>query len=127
MTDPEPIDPLDPVQPGEPVDDPRDADPLVDDPDGPRRYPSTVGGALYIAVLLTAVTAIGIVATGDWRVGVRVLAGALAAGATFRLVLPRRDAGMLAVRGRFFDAVLLAGIAALLWWLAGSIPDQPSP
>ncbi|QCW50166.1 DUF3017 domain-containing protein [Nocardioides dongxiaopingii] len=91
----------------------------------PRRYPSTVGGGFYLAILLTASTAIGIVVTGDWRLGVRVLAAALAAAALLRLVLPRRDAGMLAVRHRVLDVLILAGVAAALYWLAGSIPDQP--
>jgi hypothetical protein len=97
------------------------------DPDEARRYPSTIGGGLYIAVLITAATAIGIVVGGDWRAGVRVLAGALVAAAGFRLVLRRRDAGMLAVRHRLLDVTLFVAVAVLLWWLAGSIPEQPGP
>lgn len=96
-------------------------------PPSSRRYPSTIGGAFYIAILISAGVAIGIVAGGDWRGGVRVLAAGLAAAGFFRLVLPQRDAGMLAVRHRAVDVLLLAGVAGILWWLAGSIPDQPSP
>ena len=96
-------------------------------PPSSRRYPSTIGGAFYIAILISAGVAIGIVASGDWRGGVRVLAVGLAAAGLFRLVLPQRDAGMLAVRHRAVDVLLLAGVAGILWWLAGSIPDQPSP
>ena len=70
-------------------------------------------------------TAIAIVVGGDWRVGVRVLAGGLAGAGLLRLVLPQRDAGMLAVRHRLVDVVMLTAVAAVLWWLAGSIPDQP--
>lgn len=96
-------------------------------PPSSRRYPSTIGGAFYIGILISAGVAIGTVASGDWRDGVRVLAVGLAVAGFFRLVLPQRDAGMLAVRHRAVDVVLLAAVAGILWWLAGSIPDQPSP
>ncbi|WP_323793841.1 DUF3017 domain-containing protein [Nocardioides sp.] len=90
-----------------------------------RRYPSTIGGACYLVVLLVASLGIALVALSDWRVGVRVVAGALGAAALLRLVLPRRDAGMLAVRHRSIDVIMLGGVAAALWFLAGDIPDQP--
>ncbi len=32
---------------------------------------------------------------------------------------------MLAVRNRFVDVTLLVGVAAALYFLTGSIPDQP--
>ena len=63
-----------------------------------RRYPSTIGGAFYLLVLATAAVGIAIVWSGDWRLGIRCLAGALCFAALLRLVLPARDAGMLAVR-----------------------------
>ena len=72
-----------------------------------RRYPSTIGGAFYLLVLAIAAAGIAIVWTGDWRLGIRCLAGALCFAALLRLVLPARDAGMLAVRNRFFDSILL--------------------
>lgn len=93
---------------------------------GPRRYPSTIGGACYLMILVAAVTALGIIVAGDWRVGVRVLSAALASAGAVRLLLPQRDAGMLAVRHRMVDVLMLASVAGLLWWLAGSIPDQPA-
>lgn len=61
----------------------------------------------------------------DWRSGVRIIGGALVGAAFLRLVLRQRDAGMLAVRHRLLDVVLLAGTGALLVLLAGSIPEQP--
>lgn len=93
--------------------------------DGGRRYPSTIGGAFYLVVV--AITAIGfvIVATGAWRQGIRWIAGALLFAAVVRAVLPARDAGMLAVRKRWWDCFLLAGVGIALILLAGSIPDQP--
>ncbi|MFA6575601.1 MAG: DUF3017 domain-containing protein [Nocardioides sp.] len=90
-----------------------------------RRYPSTIGGAFYLMVLVTSAIGIGIVMGGNWRLGVRLLASALVAASALRLVLPERDAGMLAVRHRFIDCTLLAGVGGALFWLAASIPEQP--
>jgi hypothetical protein len=93
--------------------------------DDQRRYPSTIGGALYIGVLVVCLVGIGLVSTGEWRLGVKVLAGALVGAGGLRLVLPRRDAGMLAVRHRAIDVTLLTALGGLLYFLAVSIPDQP--
>ncbi|WP_240641580.1 DUF3017 domain-containing protein [Nocardioides ferulae] len=90
-----------------------------------RRYPSTIGGAVYIAVLVVTAVGIGIVVTGDWRVGIRWVAGAVLGASLLRLLLPAKDAGMLAVRHRLFDSLLYAGIGAALIALTVSIPDQP--
>ena len=90
-----------------------------------RRLPSTIGGTIYVGVLVLTAVGIGIVVTGSWRVGVRWIAGALVLGAVVRLVLPRRDAGMLAVRHRLFDCLLLAGVGAALVFLTVTIPNQP--
>ncbi|ANH36721.1 hypothetical protein I601_0268 [Nocardioides dokdonensis FR1436] len=90
-----------------------------------RRYPSTIGGLLYLCVLATGALGITLAALGDWRLGVTVLAGALMAGAGLRLVLPARDAGMLAVRHRFLDVALLGGVGGLMLFLARTIPNQP--
>jgi len=100
-----------------------DLDPLPEPAE--RRYPSTIGGAFYIAVLLTAGVGIALVVLDDWRVGLRVVAAALASAGLLRLVLPARDAGMLAVRHRFVDVLLLVGVAGAIYYLAGDIPDQP--
>ncbi len=90
-----------------------------------RRYPSTIGGAFYLAVLAVSAIAIGIVTTGAWRAGIRWFGGALVFAAVIRAVLPAKDAGMLAVRRRWFDCLLLAGVGVALIVLASSIPDQP--
>lgn len=90
-----------------------------------RRYPSTIGGAFYLLILVTSAIGFGIVVTGNWRLGVRWLAASLLAASALRLVLPERDAGMLAVRHRFVDCTLLAAVGGALFWLATSIPDQP--
>jgi hypothetical protein len=90
-----------------------------------RRYPSTVGGAIYLLVLAAAGVGLVIVVHGDWRLGVRWIGGSLFCAAVARLVVPARDAGMLAVRRRLIDVTLLAVVGVLLWFLAGSIPNQP--
>ncbi|MEP7739482.1 DUF3017 domain-containing protein [Nocardioides sp. 31GB23] len=90
-----------------------------------RRYPSTLGGLLYLGVLAAGAVGIALAVLGDWRVGVSVLAGAMVAAATMRLVLPARDAGMLAVRHRLVDVLLLGGVGGLLLFLARTIPNQP--
>lgn len=90
-----------------------------------RRYPSTLGGLLYLGVLAAGAVGIALAVLDDWRVGVSVLAGAMVAAATMRLVLPARDAGMLAVRHRLVDVLLLGGVGGLLIFLARTIPNQP--
>ena len=95
-----------------------------DEPKG-RRYPSTIGGIFYLVVLAATAVGIGIVSTGDWRPGIRWIAGGLIFAAVVRLVLPARDAGMLAVRHRIVDCLMLSTVGVLLIFLASTIPNQP--
>jgi DUF3017 family protein len=90
-----------------------------------RRYPSTVGGACYLLVLVASAVGLGIVARGNWRLGVKWIAVALVVSAAVRLVLPVRDAGMLAVRRRSVDVALLIVAGVALWVLSSTIPNQP--
>jgi hypothetical protein len=106
-------------------------DPPVDDvppesaePEG-RRYPSTIGGACYLLVVVVSAVGLGIVTQGDWRLGVRWISAALVFAAVVRLVLPARQAGMLAVRRRGVVVVILAVVGLALWFLSTSIPNQP--
>ena len=96
-----------------------------DERPGSRRYPSTVGGLLYLLVLGVLLAGIAVVVLVDWRVGTRIIGGSLLLAAIFRLLLREESAGMLAVRGRFLDAVMLAGTGGILVFLASSIPNQP--
>jgi hypothetical protein len=121
----EPVDPAAAVAPGE-DDTPAPYDGESQAPDEePRRYPSTIGGAFYICILAAAGTALLITTRNDWRLGIQILGGSLIAAALLRLVLANRDAGMLAVRNRFLDAVMLGATGAALIALATSIPDMP--
>ena len=97
----------------------------VEEPDEPRTYPSTPGGLVYIVLLLIALAALVVVVLVNWRVGIRMFAGTLFAGALARLALKERDAGMLAVRSKPVDAFLLTLVGGVLVFLASSIPDQP--
>ena len=124
MTAPEHDEPVErrPIEPPESVE-PVSAEPV--DPDEPRRYPSTIGGAFYLLVLGVVAVALVVVALDEWRTGIRVMGGALVFAALVRLVLRGRDAGMLAVRHKVLDAVVLAVLGGALIFLATSIPDQP--
>jgi hypothetical protein len=75
-----------------------------------RRYPSTIGGACYLVVLATSTVGLWITARGDWRLGVRWIAGSLLVAAALRLSL---------------DVTLLAVVGVALFVLSVSIPDQP--
>jgi len=125
MAEPDHSDP--PVEPPEPPESvpPVSAEPPPEDPDEPRRYPSTIGGAFYLLVLGVVAVAMVVVALDEWRSGVRLMGGALIFAAAVRLVLRRRDAGMLAVRHKVLDAAILIVLGGSLIFLAGSIPDQP--
>lgn len=90
-----------------------------------RWFPARVGGIFYLVIMVAMIVGLGIVASGAWRNGVRLIAAALIAAATLRIVLPEPQAGMLAVRNRWFDAGLMAGIGAAILFLASSIPNQP--
>jgi hypothetical protein len=92
-----------------------------------RRYPSTFGGLIYIVVVLTTLIGLGIVAFGPWRRGVALVGFALLFAATMRLVTKESEAGMLRVRGRWFDVTVLAAVGLSLLALASNIPDQTVP
>ena len=89
----------------------------------PRRYPSTIGGAFYIAILAVAVISLIVVGVGHWRLGIHGLAGCLVVAAGLRFGLPDRDAGMLAVRAKWIDVTLLTALGAALWFLASTVPS----
>lgn len=62
------------------------------------------GGALAVALAVFV----------DWRTGLIMLGLVLLGGATLRAVLPTGRLGMLAVRGRSIDVVLLSVTGAAL-------------
>lgn len=122
MTDPEGVDRSDDIAPPESVP-PVSAEPV--DPDEPRRYPSTIGGAFYLLLLCVVAVAMVVVVLDEWRTGIRVMGGSLLVAAVVRLLLRSRAAGMLAVRHKLLDALVLVVLGGALIFLAGSIPEQP--
>ncbi len=65
-----------------------------------------------LLVLAVMVVGAGVVATSHWRKGAAIIGLALGLGTAIRLFLPKRVAGLLAVRSRWFD-VLCLGLGCL--------------
>ena len=88
------------------------------------RRPQTLGGTIYLLVLAAALVGLGIVAAGAWRTGVGWIGAGLLLAALARLVLAEEAAGMLRVRRKWSDVLMLtvAGIALLV--LSIVVPTQ---
>lgn len=93
--------------------------------DNPQRRPQTFGGVVYLIVVTMALTGLATAVVGAWRTGVSWMGAGLVVGGVCRLLLPERRAGMLRVRRKSADVLLmlLAGVALLV--LAVVVPDQP--
>ncbi|MGZ4437056.1 MAG: DUF3017 domain-containing protein [Actinomycetes bacterium] len=94
-------------------------------PEPPFRRPQTFGGVVYIAVVAMALIGLVIVVAGPWRTGVIWLGSGLLVAAVTRLGLSEHAAGMLRVRRKWSDVLMLtvAGIALVV--LAIVVPNQP--
>lgn len=92
--------------------------------DNPRRRPQTLGGVVYLIVVAMALTGVAITIAGPWRAGVSWMGAGLLVGAVSRLVLPERRAGMLRVRRKLADLVMLTLAGTALLVLAVIVPDQ---
>ena len=73
-----------------------------------------------LAVVLAGVVAAA--ALDHWRVGAGVVGVGLLLAAALRLALPARQAGLLVVRSRGVDAVVLLVLGFALVGLANTIP-----
>jgi hypothetical protein len=76
-------------------------------------------------VLLAVVVGLALVGQDHWRRGLLLAGAGLLAGAVIRLVLPARVAGLLVVRGRIFDSVVLAALGTAVIVLTSSVPLPP--
>lgn len=94
-------------------------------PDHPRR-PQTFGGLVYLVVVAATLVGLAIAASGAWRSGVSWMGAGLVGGSAVRLVLPEQRSGMLRVRRRWSDVLLLAAAGIALLVLAVVVPDQPT-
>lgn len=59
-----------------------------------------------------------------WRLGCLVIGSSLGVGAVERIALPRKEAGLLQVRGRAFDVAVLALTGAAIVALAIVVPAR---
>jgi hypothetical protein len=85
------------------------------------RRPQTLGGVVYLLVLAAVLTGLALAVAGAWRTGVTWIGGALVAAAGVRVVLPERQAGMLRVRRKGPDVLLMllggAGLVTMALWI----------
>jgi Protein of unknown function (DUF3017) len=85
----------------------------------------SLGGLLYGAVAITVIIGLGFAALGPWRTGVGICGGGLIAAGLGRAAIPERMSGLLRVRRRGVDMVLMLALGIALVVLATVIPDQP--
>jgi len=87
----------------------------------PKSFIQQVAGQWPLASVLTGVT-VGLVVVflGHWRAGCSLIGAAITVGGLLRL-LPQQRVGLLAVRNRAVDSVLLLGVGIgviiLAWWI----------
>ena len=76
------------------------------------------------SVLVLAVVAGGVAAVANhyWRKGLYVVGLGLVIGAVLRALLPTRRVGLLAVRSRVMDVVVLGSLGGAIGVLAAVIP-----
>nr|CAA9350677.1 MAG: hypothetical protein AVDCRST_MAG46-2573 [uncultured Nocardioidaceae bacterium] len=87
-----------------------------------RRFqPGTVA---YVAVAVAVLVGLALVALGAWQAGMTVAGAAMAAASVARALLPERLAGLLRVRRRTSDVVLMLGFGVALITLAAAIPAR---
>ena len=98
--------------------------PLPED-EGPRWLPRTIGGTVYVLVVGMFLVGLGVTLAGTWRTGLGWMGAGLLLGAAARAVLSERGAGMLRVRRRWSDVLMLAGAGVALIVLSVVVPEQP--
>ena len=86
----------------------------------PRR-PRTLGGVVYLVVLLLCAASFVVVLAGHWRMGLTMMGGAFVAAALARWVIPDTGAGMLMLRRKAIDVPTLLLIGGALIAVAASI------
>jgi hypothetical protein len=96
----------------------------MDRDEGPFKRPQTLGGVVYLGVLAAALVGLVIVLAGAWRTGLSWIGAGLLVAAFGRLVLSERGAGMLRVRRRWSDVLMLTVAGVGLIVLAVVVPNQ---
>ena len=78
-----------------------------------------------LLVLAGGVSALLVVALNGFRLGCSLLGASVLFAAVARMVLPARRVGLLVVRSRAFDVLVLAAMGAALVVLAIVVPGPP--
>ena len=76
-----------------------------------------------LLVIGAAAAGLATAGTGRWRLGVLIVGLSLIGAAVLRAVLPARTAGLLVVRGRLLDAVMLLGLGLATVVLILAVPE----
>ncbi len=95
---------------------------LVTRPDRPAPPPQRLWPLLVVVAGVLLGLGLAVVGETTWRVGSVVVGLALLAGAVERAVLSDRAAGLLQVRGKTFDVVVLGGTGLAVVALALVVP-----
>lgn len=90
-----------------------------------RRYPQTIGGVVYLAVLAAGVVGLALVVTVSWRTGLIVVSAALGVAGVARLLIPDDLSGMLKVRARWIDVLTYLVLGGVLFTLVTSVAGGP--
>jgi hypothetical protein len=77
---------------------------------------------LVVLVGVVAGLVIALLADSGWRLGCLLIGGSLVVGAIERMVLPSREAGLLQVRSKAFDAGMLIVLGVAIVVLAVAVP-----
>jgi hypothetical protein len=80
---------------------------------------------VYLGVLAASLVGLGLVFAGAWRTGLGWIGVGLLVAAFTRLVLSERGAGMLRVRRKWTDVLMLTAAGIGLIVLAIAVPNQP--
>lgn len=80
-----------------------------------------------LLVLVAMAGSCAVMATGHWRRGAFAFGLSVLLAGLLRLVLPSRIAGLLAVRSRWFDTLLLLAAAGAMLALTLVVPPSPPP
>jgi len=86
---------------------------------------TAVGSVLYATVLVGLAVGLCLIAGGQWRIGVGLCGGSMITAGAGRLVIPDRMSGLLRVRRRTTDALLMLALGVGLMALAVLIGRQP--
>lgn len=93
-------------------------------PAPPTRGTSTPTQWPLLIIVAGVVVGLGVAFGGEWRMGALVIGTSLTIGAVERTLLSRRAAGMLQVRSKAFDVILLLAMGAGIIVLAILVPDR---